>query len=247
MIITKLYGGKITLNFEEVPYHRFTINGRRIVSVTGATEIIDKSRPLMIWAVRLAKEFLMEKKIWKITDKGETLLLIEEAGKQHTIRKKKAADIGKQIHEWIEGWIKKKNPDIPENEKVRNGVIAFLKWQKKHKAKFIESEKIVYSKKYDYAGICDAVATIKGKKYIIDFKSSNRIYNEHRYQLAGYWLALEEMTGKKFDGGLIIRFGKDTGEFENSDPITRDEYEKNKEAFLGALTIKKREKELTIN
>jgi hypothetical protein len=89
----------------------------------------------------------------------------------------------------------------------------------------------------------DAEGKMGKDDVIIDFKSSKALYSEYRYQLAAYWLAREEETKKKFEGGWIIKFGKDDGEFEAT-YIPRKEYEKDKEAFLAALTIKRRENEL---
>ena len=52
MIIKTTPYKDITLEFDEEK-HRFMIAGRDIISVTGATSMIDKSGPLMGWAVKL--------------------------------------------------------------------------------------------------------------------------------------------------------------------------------------------------
>jgi len=242
-MITKLYQGKVVIDFDPEKHIFWDKNNQRILGVTSCTGIIDKSRPLMIWAVRLAIDYLRNK--W-LGDK-ETPIITEEdfviASKQHTIRKKEAADIGTKIHDWVELWIKGKNPEAPVEPQVMNGVNAFLKWVKETKIKLRNSETIVYSKKNDFAGIMDAEGKMGKENVIIDFKSSKAIYSEYRYQLAAYWLAREEETKKKFDGGWIIRFGKDDGEFTTT-YIPRKEYEKDKIAFLATLAIKRRENEL---
>jgi hypothetical protein len=95
-----LYKGKITVDFFEGK-HSYIIRetGKRPISVTACTGIIDKSRPLIIWATRLAQDHLCNclKNGIEITEE-----VIGEAIKQHTIRKKEAADIGTQVHEWAE-------------------------------------------------------------------------------------------------------------------------------------------------
>jgi hypothetical protein len=157
--------------------------------------------------------------------------------------KEEAADIGTAVHDWIEQKIKGLEPAIPKNEQVRNGAMAFLKWCQTHKIKFMDIEKIVYSKKYKYVGKCDWVG-VEGKMLVIgDHKTSKGIYNEMRYQLAAYWSAVEEETGKKIDKGYIVKFGKEDGEFEVKE-ISREEYLKDREAFLGLLMLKRREVEL---
>ncbi len=240
-MITTLYKGKIVIDFDPEKHIFWDKQSNRIIGVTSVTGIIDKSRPLIYWAVGLTRDFLIEKLKNGFIIAEETIL---EAVKQHTIKKEEAADIGTKIHDWVELWIKGKKPEIPAESQVMNGVNAFLKWVKETKIKLRSSETIVYSKKHNFAGIMDAEGRMGKEEVIIDFKSSKAIYNEYRYQLAAYWLAREEETGKKFDGGWIIKFGKDDGEFAAT-YIPRKEYEKDKVAFLAALAIKLRENELT--
>jgi len=248
-MITKLYNNTIELDFDEVK-HRFAINGKSIISVTGATSVIDKSRPLIFWAVGLAKEHLMTNLQTLIDDtKGDKIAtLIEEAVKQHSIKKQKAADVGTQIHDWVEMFIKAKSkkdwPEIPKDPQVCNGVTAFLKWVDECEVKFISSEKIVYSKKHKYAGIMDAEAIIKRKLCVIDFKSSKAIYPEMRFQVSAYQAAAEEESGKEYAGNkYLARFDKETGEFETHEFAEQD---KDFEAFLAALTLRRRLKELEV-
>jgi len=238
-MIKKLYKDTVTINFEETRHIFSHENGKRISGVTSITGMIDKSQILIWWAIGLTKGYLLRVlSVGKIGTED-----IEEACKQHTIKKAEAGDIGTQIHGWIENWINNKKQELPTDEKVVNGINAFLKWIKETGIELSQSEEIVYSKKYDYAGIMDAEGKQDGKSYIIDFKSSKGIYNEYRYQLSAYWNAREEETGKKYDGGWIVKFGKDDGEFAVLF-IDPKEYKKDFKAFLGALAIKKREKEL---
>ena len=236
---TKLYKGKIEIEFDP-DRHIFTRNDERILGVTSCTGIIDKSRPLIFWAVGLMRDFLLNRRKEGFLISEDAII---EASKLHQVKKEEAANIGTKIHDWVELWIKGKHPEAPTEPQVMNGVNAFLKWVKETKIKLKCSETIVYSKKHDFAGIMDAEGKMNGGNVIVDFKSSNAIYNEYRYQLAAYWLAREEETKKKFDGGWIIKFGKDDGEFAAT-YIPRKEYEKNKVAFLAALAIKRREQEL---
>lgn len=245
-----LYKGKITIDFFEGK-HSYVIRetGKRPLSVTACTGIIDKSRPLIFWAVGLAKNHLLENlQNGKAIDEA----IIEEACKQHQVFKKAAADIGTEVHEWAENWIKtkikeRKDLKLPDNEKAANGAIAFLKWVDENKIKFIASEQIVYSKKHDYVGIMDCKFTMGKEKHKIihagDFKTSKGIYNEYRYQVAGYQGADEEESGEVYGTKWLMRFGKDDGEFEAHE---YGDHEKDYKTFLACLAIKKREKELTV-
>ena len=124
----------------------------------------------------------------------------------------------------------------------------------------MEAEEVVYSKKFKYVGKLDNIFTMgKGEKHKIlhlgDYKtgSYNKItdrqgnvlakiaYDEHRYQTAGYQNAKIEESGKKFGDRCITYFGKEDGEFN---AFMIGDYEKDRKAFLGALEIAKRQKEI---
>ncbi len=249
MIVTKLYKGKVELVFNEAR-HIFTVDGRKIPSVTTATGVIDKSGPLMHWAVKLVKEYLLQNLNVLIEDTkgGKITAIIEEAAIQHRVRKEKAADLGTQVHRWAEEFIKAKTkedwPPLPRDPQVHNGVTAFLKWVDEYDVKFLSSERHIYSMKHDYAGIMDAEAIIKGKKSVVDFKTSNALYSEMRLQVAAYQGAIEEEIGKKYPGNKwIVRFGKEDAEFEAKDFEGQDEDYK---AFVAALTLKRRLKEIAV-
>ena len=247
MIKTLLYKGKVELCFEE-GRHRFTVNNKSILSVTAGTSVIDKSRPLIYWATGLARDYLMEnlKKMTADTKGEKIVALIEEAVKQHQIKKDKAADIGTQVHDWAEQFIKAKTKKdvapIPKDPQVYNGVSAFLKWVDEFDVKFLSSEKHIYSKKHNYAGIMDAEAIIGRRRCVIDFKTSKAIYPEFRFQVAAYQAAGEEESGKLYSGNKwLVRFGKEDGEFEAHEYA---EHDKDFKAFLSALNLRRRLKEL---
>ena len=235
----KLYKGKVTINFEEKDWggkkiHSYTDSkGKKLLSVTEVTGTIDKSNALIIWATRLMGKYLLD----NFLDKNLTNEAVEISFREWRKAKEKAADIGSSIHNWIEMKIKGLEPAIPEDDKVKNGVLAFLKWQNENNIKWLENEKIVYSKKYNYIGKLDAIAKIKGKTYLIDYKSGKAIYPEFYLQTAGYQLAYEEEHGKKIDGRMLIHLGKEDGAFECKEV---DDYKKDSEAFLGLLKTKKR-------
>ena len=231
-----LYNKTIKILFDENRHMYFNDKKEHLMSVTTATGVVDKSGPLMGWAVKMAKNYLIDN--WKVGEKiteSEKIAMIEEAGKQHRIFKKKAADIGTQIHEWAENWIKGRNPEMPKEEKVVNGITAFLKFNQENKVKWKDSEKLVYSKKHNYCGILDAVGIIDKELVLIDFKSSNGIYPEMLIQVAGYQLAYEEETGKQFDKSMILQFHKETGEFYSQILNNKEERQK---AFLACLALK---------
>ena len=141
--------------------------------------------------------------------------VVEIAKREWRKVKQEAADIGSAIHEWIEKYIKGEEQDMPADEKVLNGVKAFLDFQKENKFEWVLSEKKVYHPKFKYAGILDALAKTKDGYVLVDFKSSNGIYSEMALQVAAYDMALKEMIQwikpKRY---MIIRFGKNDGQFD---------------------------------
>jgi len=62
-----------------------------------------------------------------------------------------------------------------------------------------------------------------------------------RFQVSGYQIAYEEETGKTIDKRMIIRFGKNNGEFEK---IELDKDNMDRKAFLDCLMLKERLREL---
>jgi len=238
----KLYNGKILIKFEEEDnenHHFYDSQGNKILSVTQITGIIDKSQGLMGWVAKLIGEYLRQEKA-----KGNNILtdeLIDTALREYRRVQKEAKDVGKEIHHWISEWILGKNPPMPENIQVVNGITAFLKFQKENGLKWVDSERPVYSKKWNYAGFLDAIAQ-KGKdRILIDFKSSNGIYPEMMFQIMGYKIAWEEETNKTIHKAMILRFGKETGEFETKEFKIDKEDEK---AFLGLLAAAKKLQQL---
>lgn len=238
----KLYGKKITIRFDDERHIFYDEKGNQLISVTGATGVIDKSAALMGWVAKMMGVYLVENwDVKKIKTEEEKLGLIETAKKEYRRIKLVEADVGKAIHDWVSDWIKGKKPEMPLDEKVVNGITAFLKFQKENRIKWLESERVVYSKKYHFAGILDAVGKMGDDLVLFDFKSSNGIYPEMWFQVAGYQIAWEEEMKKKFDKKMLIRFGKDNGEFESFE-LDRDR--RDKEVFLACLKIKERLREI---
>ena len=126
-----LYNGKVNIYFNKDKHIFKDEKGNYLISVTGATGIIDKSGPLIPWAINLMGQYLID----NYNNKAIDDYVIQEAKKKWRQAKQEAADIGTEIHKWIEKWINKEKPEMPENEKVVNGITAFLKFQKKHKIK----------------------------------------------------------------------------------------------------------------
>ena len=208
-ILTKLYKNIEVKFFPES--HICYINGERKTGVTTLIGIKDKSRPLIIWAVGLFRDYLYEK-----LGEGINEAHIEEGSKLHSVRKQEAATIGDEAHKWINKYIRGEKPEMPDNEAVIIAINAFLDWTKEHSIKFISSERIVYSKKHDYFGILDIEAMVDDKLCLVDIKTSNDLRNDIRMQTAAYVMADQEESNKKYAGRGAVRLAKETEDEFNS-------------------------------
>lgn len=243
-----LYNGDVIIDFYP-DSHRYKMRGRTdyLISNTAATGIVDKSGPLMHWALDLAKKYIMEQ-----LEQGVTIteMVLDEAKEQHKVRKEEAASIGDIVHQFAHDYaiamIKQTSaPEIPEDaqDEVLNGINAFLNWVTEHKVEFLEAEVLLYSKQYDYVGKTDIVAKVDGVKGIFDYKTAKGIYDEMRFQLSGYKQSYEEERKEKLPLHGLLHFDKITGEFTPY-MYGEDDFIEDFKAFLGCLAVKKRIKEL---
>lgn len=231
-----MYNGEVELVFHKVG-HKYTVNGARTPGVTTILGVISKDA-LKYWAVNQAIEYLQTVlKPGKVIDEVQLLNHLEVARKKHTEFTKGAATLGSMVHAWIESYIKGENPSAPINREMQQAVAGFMKWKNDHRVVFLESEKVVYSRKYNYAGITDFICEIDGKKYIGDIKTSNALYPEYMLQVSAYRGALEEMNGKdEFAGMVLVRVPKDDGQVEIKE---FNNHKENYYAFLHALHLKR--------
>lgn len=220
VIKQSMYGGKCLVKFlgptpDKPNRHIYMVNGDRKTGVTTILNIKDKSTALVSWATDLSSEYLC----LKLKEKGSvTIEDIYYAEELHSVRKNEAADIGTKIHDWAEHYIKYKlkekgytMPQMPDEKEVQIGINAFLDWEKEHDVKFVSSERVVYSRKYDYIGKMDIEAKVDGQVCLVDLKSSNGLYNTVRMQTAAYAKADEEERKKKvYVGRWAIRLAKET-------------------------------------
>lgn len=226
--ITELYGGKVIIKFYPVSHQYWvSVNGKPFVRKTGVTTLIgikDKSTPLMSWQQGMSIDFLFD--AIKNKRKLDQDLAIE-ACIQHEIAKDKAADIGTEIHSWIEAYIRHKMkqpgfenlPDMPKFPEAVTGINSYFSFEKEHKIEHLGTERPVYSMKHDYIGTEDHLAIVDGKLCDNDFKSSNGLYNGVRMQTAAYAKARMEEGGKKTQGRWAIRVSK----------YSEEEYQKREE------------------
>lgn len=207
----KLYNGDVTIHFKD-SNHSYWIeeNGkkRRLAGVTTFIKIMDKPA-LVRWAVRTTVEYIRENLEELQNDPHQ---ILQNAKEESDRQKDLAAEIGSAIHGWIEDHINGDNPEMPEDERVLQGVVHFLDWVSEHKVKFISSEQIVYSRTFDYVGTLDIIAEVDGELCLIDIKTGNGIYAEVKMQTAAYRSAWQEEQKQELSGRWVWRISKETEE-----------------------------------
>lgn len=248
-IVKSLYGDTVKVVFYPAA-HRYKVEGSKtyLTSVTAVTGLIDKSRVLIPWAINLADAHLqayLEKK--ETVDVSELKDKIKEAMRRHQDVKDEAASNGSLVHAWAESYANAKihgtqmppiGDDLPDQ--VIAGINAFLDWANSG-VEFLETERIVYSRKHGFVGILDARIKKDGKCYIVDYKTSKAVYDEMYFQVSAYANAYQEET-LCADGVLIAHFDKETGAFTIKE-VSDDDIARDYKAFLGLLTAKERLKE----
>jgi len=215
--------------------HQYFIDDKFYPSVTQILSILDKSAPLMHWAVNTTLHYLSE----HISDVKEDKILLNndankifyEAKKQHRLIKERAADVGTRTHKLIEKFLKGEEYDYLITEDTFKLFSNFKVWYDNQDFKLIDSERIVWSKKLKVAGTTDIVAQLKNKKsYIIDIKTSKAIYREMPLQISAYKYLYYESQGRLIDRIAILRLDKTGNEFEWKE-YTNKEYQKYIKAF----------------
>lgn len=214
-MITKnlLYNETVQIDFNSFN-HAYSKDGEGLASVTGITGTINK--PALIgWAVGECVNYLTEKIKPGISfDEVALVELFSEAKKAHTKSKDKSADIGSLVHDWVRRYINKENLEMPINEQLRTSINNFLTWEKDHVVKFLASEQVVYSKKYNYCGTFDNNCMVDGELTLIDLKTSSGVYDEMFAQLAGYEQArCEEFPEEKYKKRGILWISRN-GDFD---------------------------------
>jgi hypothetical protein len=83
-------------------------------------------------------------------------------------------------------------------------ILKFHEFWSIHKPTLIESEIHLFSEKYNYAGTCDLVVEMDGKRWLLDIKTSNSLHTSYDLQLAAYAQAWNELYAEKIDHIGII-------------------------------------------
>lgn len=188
-----------------------------VPSVTTVLSILDK--PALVWwsanetsmYIRNAFDSLADKQNMIHKPLHELYPIFEKAPKEFRKVSAEALNIGSEVHSAVEFYNKNKAEPKCINDKVLSGFLAYLEWEAKNAVQPIQLEHTVYDADGTYAGTCDMVCLLNGKKYLVDFKttkqpSGNKPYDEWKMQLAAYADCVDGIEGIG-----ILRLDKESG------------------------------------
>ena len=191
-------------------YH--TADGKRVPSVTTIISKFKESGGLIHWA-------------WDLGIQGIDYRKVRD----------EAANAGTLAHNMVEAMITGGDPMAstgPEEQltKARNAFRLYEEWAKQSNLRVIETEVQLVSERYRFGGCLDAMF-VNERLSLGDWKTSNSVYSDYLYQLAGYAILWEEnRPDQPIDGGYhLMRFAKDDPDFAH---YHWGDLEEAKEGFL---------------
>lgn len=123
---------------------------------------------------------------------------------------KKALSFGSDMHDAYERLLNGIELNLKNNYQSRDAkrhLSSFAQWFQDYQPKNIQTEQIVGSLEYKFAGTLDCFCVISGETWLIDFKTSAGIYWNYEIQVAAYKQAFEEMEKGKVQHMAILRTG----------------------------------------
>lgn len=147
----------------------------------------------------------------------------------------KAAEAGSIAHDMIESFILGRPQPVVIAEsailaKASNAFAQFGEWHEQSRIEIIETETPYVSEKHQFGGTIDALGRdTRGRLVLVDWKTSNAVYQDYLLQLAAYALLLEECTNRKPEGFHLLRVSKESADFAHH---FFGELEEAKRAFL---------------
>lgn len=182
----KLKNGEV-IRYETEFGHSYTIGGEPVVGVTTMLSMGVPPEPGLL-------------EYWKRTDKDtQDSVLID------------AQERGTNVHEAIESLLlgEKVHPKNLTREAEKRGVAAFLDFYLAVQPTDVITEQVVayVDDKYKFAGTLDLIATINGKRILIDLKTSKVPSIKHSIQSIAYKHAVEQSTDEKIDDCYVLYLG----------------------------------------
>ena len=237
----ELYGGEVKLQFEPARHRYFVhVKGRKfkVPSVTGITSILDKSGPLVNWAINNTLG-ICRGAITPGTEYAEIYLeeVWNAAKRASQTIKTEAAQKGTALHKAVEASFKE-GAEQPFNQLV----LSLRDCLGTLQCRVVANERKVYSRRYRYSGTFDALGEIGGELVLLDWKTGKSIYPEYRLQTAAYCHAWEEeFPDQPISGRYLVHI---TDDAVTPHYFPRSTYRLDFKGFLGAKALYDRVKQI---
>lgn len=168
--------------------HQYRYDGVTYPGVTSIVGVIDKSRPLMIWASRLTAEAALDQldalpEMVRVNKRPGVIRLLTD---QSSWRRDEAASTGTAIHTFAERVVN--GDDLGEvGESIRDRVNHYVDWWAQSGWTRRVTEAFVINRTLGYGGTLDLLAyDEEGRTVLADVKSGKNIYPETTLQLLAY-------------------------------------------------------------
>lgn len=181
----------------ESPYSYF---GSKVPRVTSILKEMIYSDGLMNWANYIGRAKHMD----------------------HNKFSENSANIGTRVHDAIEKYVStgyvetfSDVDNISDKYKMKNAFMSFKEWWdiiSTHDIEVLMQEQPLVCKYY--GGTLDMLLKIDGRKFLIDFKTSNHFSYKYHLQTAAYRRSLYTEYGIIVDGILILKLNKEVVCFE---------------------------------
>lgn len=160
----------------------------------------------------------------------------------------KAADIGTIAHYLIECYNNKVEPELKDYAQNDIDIAykcfnAYKDWEKENNLVTMHTELQLVSEIWEYGGTLDWIGTLNDKLAILDYKTGDSIYPEHKIQAAAYEELYYENNKEIIDQDMdyyILHLAKD-GSFA---PYKMSDLDKYWQLFIHLLRIDEIGKEL---
>ena len=199
----------------------YTINGMQYPSVTTILGVIDKSAPLMHWAVNQERKAFEAALLDVLSHDGarDPSYVLDRmataiSGQKAMLKEKdKAASIGTAAHALIEWHTRRMLGEDPGPEpKVPDAaawaVEAWKDWAKAVDFTPLCAERVVYCEECGYAGTLDWIARVDGVLSLGDYKTAKAIYPEAFLQNRAYRHAAVKVGLSETVQGIVLRLPK---------------------------------------
>lgn len=174
-------------------------DGTRVPGVTTIIGRFKDSGALLWWAFAQGKS----------AERGEISSLYD--------KRDEAADNGTQAHEIVEKHINGDDFDIEQySPEARQGYDNYIKWESGNNIQIIDQEMQLVSDEWRFGGCPDAIGIDTDEQLcIVDWKTSNGVYQDYIIQLAAYRQLWEENhPDQPITGGFhLCRFSKEHADF----------------------------------